>query len=77
MHSLVSAAGPPTAFKLGRGGLIPGFEEGLLGMKVGGKRICYIPAQLAHGQKGGGPIPPDADLVFYLELRSIGSGASL
>lgn len=46
-------------------------------MKVGGKRICYIPAQLAYGQKGGGPIPPDADLVFYLELRSIGSGASL
>ena len=75
--SLISPSGPPSAFKLGRGGLIPGFEEGLLGMKTGGKRICYIPSKLGYGAKGGGPIPPDSPLVFYLELRSIGGGVSL
>jgi hypothetical protein len=75
--SLIQASGPPTAFKLGRGGLIPGFEEALLGMKVGGKRVCRIPSNLAYGKAGGGPIPPDSPLVFYLELRSIGGGASL
>ncbi len=50
---------------------------GLLGMKVGGKRICYIAPELAYGKAGGGPIPPNAPLVFYLELRSIGGGVVL
>jgi FKBP-type peptidyl-prolyl cis-trans isomerase len=46
-------------------------------MKVGGKRICYLKPDLAYGKAGGGPIPPDSPLVFYLELRSIGGGISL
>jgi FKBP-type peptidyl-prolyl cis-trans isomerase len=50
---------------------------GLLGMKVGGKRICYIAPELGYGKAGGGPIPPNAPLVFYLELRSIGGGVVL
>jgi FKBP-type peptidyl-prolyl cis-trans isomerase len=46
-------------------------------MKVGGKRMCYLTPELAYGKAGGGPIPPDSPLVFYLELRSIGGGISL
>jgi len=49
MCSLISPSGPPTAFKLGKRSLIPGFEEGLVGMNVGGKRICYIKPSLAYG----------------------------
>jgi len=51
--------------------LIAGFREGLLTMKVGDKVRLFIPPHLGYGAQGGGPIPPDADLVFDLELVSI------
>ncbi|EKX41886.1 FKBP-type peptidyl-prolyl cis-trans isomerase [Guillardia theta CCMP2712] len=75
--SLITPDGPPVAFRLGRGSLIPGFEEALLGMKTGGKRVVLIPPKLAYGERGSGPIPPNSPLVFYLELRTIGGGMTL
>ncbi len=51
--------------------LIPGFVEGLAGMKVGGTRRLIIPPSLAYGNTGSGPIPPNAWLVFDVELVSI------
>ncbi|NNE76933.1 MAG: peptidylprolyl isomerase, partial [Pricia sp.] len=48
--------------------LIPGFKEGLLNMKVGDKARIFIPSHLGYGPQGGGPIPPNADLVFDLEI---------
>jgi FKBP-type peptidyl-prolyl cis-trans isomerase len=52
---------------------IPGFEQGIVGMRVGGKRRVYIPSDLAYGPAGNpsAGIPPDAALVFEIELRSL------
>ncbi|MBW8846524.1 MAG: FKBP-type peptidyl-prolyl cis-trans isomerase [Burkholderiales bacterium] len=63
----------PLSFKLGSGAVIPGFDQGVTGMKVGGKRTVTIPAALAYGTTGagGGVIPPNAALVFDLELMSV------
>jgi len=55
----------PFSFRLGAGQVIPGWDEGVVGMQPGGKRKLTIPAQLAYGARGaGGVIPPDAVLVF-------------
>ena len=51
--------------------LIPGFKEGLQQMKVGDKVMLFIPSHLAYGPQGYGPIPPDTDLVFQLEIVGI------
>ena len=76
--SLLVSSAPPVAFKLEKGSLIPGFLEAVLGMKVGGRRIIQVPASLAYGERGApGIIPPNATLVFFIELRRIGSGLSL
>ena len=56
------------AFTLGRGEVIPGWDQGLAGMKVGGKRTLAIPASLAYGSSGNSRIPPNAGLVFDVEL---------
>jgi uncharacterized damage-inducible protein DinB len=61
----------PLKFVQGRRQVIPGFDTGLEGMKVGGKRRIFIPYQLAYGELGRGPIPPKAELIFDVELLDV------
>lgn len=60
----------PFTWQIGNGETIKGWDEGLTGMKVGGIRRIYIPAALAYGDQGSGPIPPNADLIFDIQLIS-------
>lgn len=61
----------PIAFPLGQGYVIPGWEQGLMGMKVGGKRLLIIPADMAYGDKANGPIPANSTLIFEVELVGV------
>jgi peptidylprolyl isomerase len=64
--------GVPFDFKLGRGEVIQGWDRGVVGMKVGGKRKLTIPPELAYGTEGSGKtIPPNATLIFVVELLKV------
>jgi peptidylprolyl isomerase len=65
--------GEPFSFPLGAGQVIPGWDQGLVGMKPGGRRQLTIPPDLAYGAQGAPPdIPPNATLVFVIDLQRIG-----
>ncbi len=63
--------GVPFSFRLGAGQVIKGWDQGLVGMRVGGTRRLTIPPELAYGSSGYGAIPPNATLVFDIDLISI------
>ncbi len=64
--------GEPFTFQLGSGMVIPGWDHGIEGMKVGGRRELIIPPELAYGQEGSPPaIPPNETLVFVIDLLEV------
>ncbi|MGY1914807.1 FKBP-type peptidyl-prolyl cis-trans isomerase [Blastococcus sp. SYSU DS0973] len=58
---------------LGAGQVIPGFEQGITGMQVGGRRVIAIPSELGYGDQARGPIPADSTLVFVIDLVEVAS----
>ena len=64
--------GQPFVFPLGAGRVIQGWDQGVAGMKVGGKRTLHIPPELAYGSRGAGrAVPPNAKLIFDVELLEV------
>ncbi len=69
--STADHGGEPLRFWLGKGSVIKGWDEGVAGMKLHGKRQLHVPAKLGYGDKSAGKIPPNADLVFDVELVGV------
>ncbi len=70
--------GQPLSFTLGEGRVIAGWEQGIMGMAVGEKRVLTIPPELGYGAQGaGGVIPPNATLIFEVELMGVSEPATL
>ena len=68
--------GQPLEFKLGKGQVIPGWDAGVQGMKVGGRRKLTIPSAMAYGARGaGGVIKPHEPLVFVVDLLAVDQGS--
>lgn len=63
--------GQPITFVLGAGQVIPGWEEGIRGMKVGGRRVLIIPPALGYGSQQVGPIPANSTLIFQVQLMGV------
>lgn len=61
----------PYEFLIGAGQVIAGWDQGVPGMKIGGRRTLIIPSRLGYGSRGSGSIPPDSALVFDIELLSL------
>ena len=61
----------PIEFPLGAGAVIPGWDQGIAGMKEGGRRLLVIPPDLAYGPSGSGPIGPNETLVFVVDLEKV------
>lgn len=63
--------GQPFAFELGKGQVIKGWDEGIGKLRVGDQATFIVPPQLGYGEKGRGPIPPNATLIFVVELVGV------